>query len=129
MASNNSKGWCWWIERGKLGLAKTENYGKSFTSPEPSDSAFNNVRIFCSALADHFPTGSSMNLDSATSDIPDIFHEALISKVHQMIYEMNPQTINLAQYWGDKYRLSVMEAKRYVNTNRTEKTHIMGEDY
>ena len=87
MAANNSKGWCWWVDRGSLGIAKTSDYGKSFTSPEVGDAGTNNVRIFCSALADPFPTGSSMNLDSETSDIPEVFHEALIAKVHEKIYQ------------------------------------------
>jgi len=121
---SHSKGFTWWIERGKIAIAKTSDYGATFTSP----TAVSTVRVFCSKLADHFSTGASISL-AEESDLPEMFHDALISRVNSMIYERSPEGIQLAQYWEAKYRDSVYEAKRYGNDNRVMGAHVKGEDY
>ncbi len=126
---SHPKGYVWWTERGKIGVAKTSDYGATFTSPEGSLT----IRAFCSKLADHFtldhPTdGTVMDL-TEVSDLPEMFHEALICKVNAMLFELNPETIQLAQYWDAKYKEHVFEAKKYGNDNRSVGAHIRGDDY
>jgi len=121
---SHSKGFTWWVERGKIGIATTSDYGATFTSPTTAST----VRVFCSKLADHFSTGASINLNDE-SDLPEMFQDALISKVNSMIYERSPEGIQLAQYWEGKYRESVHEAKKYGNDNRVMGAHVKGEDY
>tara|TARA_Y100001973_G_scaffold81816_1_gene120715 strand:- start:3910 stop:4293 length:384 start_codon:yes stop_codon:yes gene_type:complete len=126
---SHSKGYCWWTERDRIGIAKTSDYGSTFTSPEGSLS----IRVFCSKLADHFigadGTGA-VDVDLAqVNDLPEMFHDALICKVNAMLFELNPETIQLAQYWDAKYREYVVEAKKYGNDNRSVGIHIKGEDY
>tara|TARA_R110002051_G_scaffold163712_1_gene234943 strand:- start:165 stop:533 length:369 start_codon:yes stop_codon:yes gene_type:complete len=121
---SNSKGFTWWVERAKIGIAKTSDYGVTFTSP----TEVLTVRVFCSKLADHFSIGAEISL-AEESDIPEIFHDALISKVNSMVYEKTPEGIQLAQYWEGKYRESIHEAKKYGNDNRVMGAYVKGEDY
>ena len=121
---SNSKGFIWWIERGKIGIATTSDYGTTFVSP----TVIYTVRAFCSKLADHFSIGTSIDLNEE-SDLPEIFQEALISKVNSMVYEKSPEGIQLAQYWEGKYRESIHEAKKYGNDNRVMGAYVKGEDY
>ena len=121
---SNSKGFTWWIERAKIGIAKTSDYGVTFTSP----TEVLTVRVFCSKLADHFAIGTEISL-AEESDIPEIFQDALISKVNSMVYEKTPEGIQLAQYWEGKYRESIHEAKKYGNDNRVMGAYVKGEDY
>jgi hypothetical protein len=125
---SHSKGYTWWTERDRLGIAKTSDYGSTFTSPEGSLT----IRVFCSKLADHFALSDGATTDIATnevSDIPEMFHEALICKVNAMLFELNPETIPLAQYWDGKYKEHIHEAKKFGNENRSVGAHIKGEDY
>ena len=126
---NHPKGYVWWTERDRLGLAKSSDNGSTFTSPEGSST----IRVFCSKLADHFtidhPTdGTVINLNEI-SDLPEMFHDALICKVNAMLFELNPETIQIAQYWDSKYKEHIYEAKKFGNDNRTVGAHIRGEDY
>ena len=121
---SNSKGFTWWVERGKLAIAKTTDYGVIFTSPsEVLEDTF-----FCSKLAEDFSTGASISL-TEESDLPEMFHDALISKVNAMVYEKNPETIQIAGYWEGKYREAIFDAKKYGNENRVVGSYIKGEDY
>ena len=122
----NAAGFTWWIDRDKIGIATTSDYGTTFTSAPTS--GVDNVRIWSTDLADKFSIGASIDL-TEESDIPEMFRDALISKVNQMIYEKTPETIQLAQYWDVKYRESVLEAKKWANQNRTEGCIVKGEHY
>ena len=118
----HSKNYVWWTERDKIGVAKTSDYGDTFTSPTENDE----VRIFGSKLATAISEDTPYNTQS---EIPAQFREALIYKVNELIYEKNPDTLPLAQYNNAKYMDMVMEAKKYGNTERTEGYSIKGYDY
>mgnify|MGYP003131894305 CR=1 FL=1 len=120
----NSKGYIWWLERDKIGIATTSDYGANVKSP----SSVVTVRVFCSKLADHFLTGAATDLNEE-SDLPEMFQDALIYKVNAMIYERNPETIQLAQYWEGKYQAEIIEAKKYGNERRIKGANIRGYDY
>ena len=45
MAVLNSKGWIWWIERGKLAVSTTSNGGAT-VSPPSSSNAGKTIRVY-----------------------------------------------------------------------------------
>ena len=71
MAVLNSKGWIWWIERGKLAVSTTSNGGAT-VSPPSSSNAGKTIRVYCKEFAQvyrpattdeaaEFSTGASIN--------------------------------------------------------------------
>tara|TARA_R110002020_G_scaffold235473_2_gene447613 strand:+ start:329 stop:700 length:372 start_codon:yes stop_codon:yes gene_type:complete len=112
----HSKNYVWWVDGKRLGIATTSDQ-ENYTSPSTNDSC----RVHCIKKATHFKTGGTIDL-TENSDIPAQFREALIAKVHELVYEHNPETIQLAQYWRAKYDDYVRDAKRYANTGRVAKT-------
>ena len=118
----HSKNYVWWIERDKIGIAITSDYGNTFTTPTVSEE----VRLFGCKLATAISESSPYDTEL---EIPAQFREALLYKVNELIYEKNQDTLPLAQYNNAKYMDMVMEAKKYGNTERTEGYSIKGYDY
>jgi hypothetical protein len=121
--TKHSLGYVWWVERNKLGVATTDN-GSNFTSPTTND---HEMRIWASKLGDHFTIGAGINT-AEESELPAMFHEGLIAKVNESVYEKNPETLGLAQYWRNKYDDFIIEAKRYANT-RVKGYNLKGEEF
>ena len=114
MAVLHSKGYVWWVERGKLALGTTSNYGSTVQSPT---TASEEVRVYGKLKATAFATGTSMDL-TEESTLPSQFHEALVAKAMVRLYQLNPNTVHLAQYWQQVYNSHLIAAKKYANTNR-----------
>jgi hypothetical protein len=58
------------------------------------------------------------NVLSQESEIPEQFHEALVSRVIGNGYERRVETIQLATYFLGKYELGVKECKKYSYRGR-----------
>ena len=121
----HSKNYVWWIDKRSLGVATTSDQS-TFTSPQSTDT----LRVHCVKKAYHFKMGQGIDL-TTESNIPEQFREAWIAKVHELVYESDPETIQLAQYWRSKYDDYVREAKRYANTGRVAKQiyNVRGHDF
>ena len=107
----------WWVDRDKIAIAyQDENYPTRFYS---STEGGTTIRCYSSNIAgtdggDKF----SSNL-SESPDLPPRFHMALIAYVLRRLYERNPETIQVAQYWGQRYMEYVLKGTKYSSTNRT----------
>jgi hypothetical protein len=101
----------YWIERDQIAIAKESSTGE-FTSPQEVKT----VTIYGSRYEEVF---NELSVDSPSELImPEQFQEAIAYKVLEDIYASNPQTVQLASYWGGRYAQKVIEAKKYVNINR-----------
>ena len=112
----HSGGFVWWTERNKIAVAKSTD-GSIFTSP----GAGNTVRIFAIKQANHFSTAADINL-SAESEIPDEFHDAILSRVLMMAAERSAETFTEAHYWKVRYDEYIREGKKYANSRRIATT-------
>ena len=129
MAVLNSKGWIWWIERGKLALGTTSNNGETVSPPSSSNNG-KTIRVYCKEFAKiyrpgtdtdaaEFSLGASIDL-TEYSKLPTQFHEALIAKVMEKLYRKDVEGIQVAEYWKKVYKDFVVEAKKYANTGRLD---------
>ena len=85
-------GYVWWIERGKLAIGTTSDYGNTVSAPSTADHV---IRVYGKEIATidngsgveltKFTTGASINLDEY-SKLPEQFHDALIAKVMEKLY-------------------------------------------
>ena len=115
----------WWVERNKLGVSQTTD-GETFSGP----SAILAMRILAVKHGDTFTTGASMSTTENT-DIPVEFHEAILAKANELLFERSAEQLGTAQYWRDKYASYVIEGKRYANTERDGRViyGVKGDDY
>ena len=104
----------WWVERNKLGVAQSTD-GETFSGP----ASVLGMRIYAYKIGDQFATGSSLSTNmTETTDIPLEFHEALLAKANELLFERSAEQLATAQYWRDKYEGYVREGKRYSNRGR-----------
>jgi len=63
---------------------------------------------------------------TASSELPDQFHEALCYKVISDLYKLPGETLNLqlAQYFDQQYMLQLREAKKYASRNKVSGGYI-----
>lgn len=122
MANLHSSGYVWWIERGKLAIGISSNYGSEVSPPSI---AGHTIRVYGKEIATvdngsgteltKFSTGSSINL-AEFSNLPEQFHDALVAKVIEYLYRKNVEGLPLADYWSKVYMTHLMEAKKYANS-------------
>ena len=126
MAILNSKGWVWWIERGKIAIGTSSDTGNTVTPPSVASKI---IRIYGKEVAPvdngsgtdiaEFTSGAS--IDTAQfSKLPEQYHEALVAKVMEKLYRINPEGIQVAEYWRNVYQESVISAKKYANSRRLD---------
>ena len=127
MSVLHSKGWTWWIERGKLALGITSG---NTVNPPSSSTSGKVIRVYCKEFAKiyrpgsdtdaaEFSTGASIDL-AEYSKLPSQFHEALIAKVMEKLYRKDVEGIQVAEYYRKVYKDFVIEAKKYANTGRLD---------
>ena len=110
----------YWIERDSIAIAKLDRTATSianeFTGPDGSKT----VTVFAIKLDNTFDisTGVGKIGPSETPSIPNEFHEAITYKVLEKLYAQNAGTLELANYWAQKFEFAVRQAKQYANTGR-----------
>ena len=110
----------YWIERDSIAIAKLDRTATSianeFTGPDGSKT----VTVFAIRLDNDFDTSSGAGKigPGESPSIPNEFHEAITYKVLEKLYAQNPATIQLADYFGNKFERSIIRAKKYANTGR-----------
>ena len=117
----------WWVERNKIAISQSTD-GETFSGP----SSALQVRILCYKVGNTFNTGATMSDDyTVSTDIPIEFHEAIICKANELLFERSVEQFGTAQYWRDKYLSIVLEAKRAANRDKDARDIyiIKGQDY
>ena len=122
----HSSGYVWWIERGKLAIGTTSDYGNTVSAPSTASHV---IRVYGKEIATvdngsgaeltKFTTGASINLDEY-SKLPEQFHDALIAKVMEYLYRKDVEGLPLADYWSKVYMTHLIEAKKYANSRRLD---------
>ena len=111
----------YWIERNKIAIAKLNTTATSianeFTGPEGSKT----VTIFAVKLDSEFHDTDSVSNKIGPTESPSIpseYHAPLTYNVLAKLYSQNPQTIQVAQYWDQKFHEVVDHAKKEANIGR-----------
>ena len=107
----------YWLERGKIAIATKS--GDTFTSPS-SVLAYRITAITHDYEFDASDTGTLIGPTESPA-IPVQFHEALVAGVLEKMYAKTPEGVQLSQFWDQKYRQHVIEAKKYANTRNDGK--------
>jgi len=114
--------WVWWIERDGIGIAKynptATNESKRFSSPDKVRA----VNIYYYKKANNFTEPSDSLLgawEAELNELPTQFHEHLVEKAIQYGYEMKPEGLQLAQYFGMKYDEGVKRGRKFAYRGRT----------
>ena len=110
----------YWLERGQIAIATSNDYFNTFTSPTEAKT----VRVYCVKRANHFAITSDIDY-TQTTDLHDDFHNAVLYKASQMLHETNAETIPLAQYMEVQYEKELRKAKRMANTENINGTVIV----
>ena len=115
----------YWLERGQIAIASSNNYFNTFTSPTEAKK----VRVFCVKRPNQFAITSDIDY-TQTTDLHDDFHNAVLYKVSQWLHETNPETLQVAQYMEVQYDKELSKAKKMANTeNINGSVIIRGYDY
>jgi hypothetical protein len=111
----------YWIERGKIAIAKLDRTATSianeFTGPEGSKT----VTVFAVKLDSTFHDTDSVSNKIGPTESPNIpseYHAPLTYSVLAKLYSQNPQTIQVAQYWDQKFHDVIHHAKKEANIGR-----------
>ena len=135
--------WLWWVERDAILIGYYDQSLDKFTSPSASAVK---ITLFYIQRPDKFlitgetperdgflnedsylgvdlsnadpPLMLEANMLSQESEIPEQFHEALVSRVIASGYERRVDTIQLASYFLQKYEIGVKECKKYAYRGR-----------
>tara|TARA_B100000700_G_C14876302_1_gene775834 strand:+ start:67 stop:435 length:369 start_codon:yes stop_codon:yes gene_type:complete len=115
----------YWVERGQIAIATSNDYFNTFTSP----TEVKTVRVYCVKRPNQFAITSDIDY-TQTTDLHDDFHNAVLYKVSQWLHETNPETLQVAQYMEVQYDKELSKAKKMANTeNINGSVIIRGYDY
>jgi len=134
--------WLWWVERDSVMIGYYDSSLDKVTSP----SVAKTITLFYIQRPDKFlitgenperdgfsaedtyldvalsnttpPAMLEANMLSQEAEIPEQFHEALVSRVIANGYERRVETIQLASYFLQKYEIGVKECKKYAYRGR-----------
>jgi len=123
----------WWIERDKLGIAKVSDVDTSTDYVSPSEVkklTLHFVKLDEDFVATTGGDGSGgIRMDESPA-IPEEFHDALSKYAIAKGYELNPQTLQVAQYFNNEWEMCIREGKKYANKGRDGSGyHIRQYDY
>ena len=118
----------WWTERDSIGIAMKSDSDAS--ADYISIDEAKTVTVHVVKHDENFVfSGKGIALADSPS-IPDEFHDALANYAIARGYELNPQTIQAAQYFDAKWLEAIREGKKYANKDRDGSSyHIKQYDY
>jgi|TARA_R110000824_G_C15210682_1_gene676568 hypothetical protein len=147
----NISQYLWWVERDSVLIAYYDSSTDKFTSPiagqtitlfyiqrpdkflidgeAPERDGFSGTDEYLEvSLANGLMTNAVMLEQEC--EIPEQFHEALISRVVANGYERRAETIQLASYFLNKYAVGVRDCKSYAYRGRDgSQTSIKTQDF
>ena len=107
----------WWTERDSIGIAKYDAINATFASPDQDDLT---ATIYYYKRADRISEPSASDgWATEENEILPQFHEHLVEKAIQYGYEMKPEGIGQAQYFGAKFDLGVKRGRKFAYRGRT----------
>lgn len=124
---SSQRNFAYYVERDAIAIVKRSIGDTSTTYNSPDE--VKTVTIFAVKRPNKFISANTGVANTTTGyteepDIPEEFRHAIVAKAIQKGYELNPDTLQVAQYWERQYNLGVREGKRYANTGRVQKTVI-----
>jgi hypothetical protein len=111
----------WWIDRDQLGIAKTSDTDTSTDYISPSEAK--QLTLYFVKLDEDFvrTTGGDgsggIRMDESPA-IPSEFHDALATYAIAKGYELNPQTLQVAQYFNNQWEMCIREGKKFANKRK-----------
>tara|TARA_Y100000361_G_C11008028_1_gene262855 strand:+ start:258 stop:653 length:396 start_codon:yes stop_codon:yes gene_type:complete len=118
----------WWVERDNLGIVRSSETDASAEYVSPSE--VKEIRLYFIKLDEDFVASGTGIALAESPAIPEEFHEALADYAIAKGYELNPQTLQVAQYFNNKWEMCIREGKRYANKGRDGSGyHIRQYDY
>ena len=112
--------WSWWIERDAVGIAKYNPVATTEASRFESADKARTVYLYYYKKANHFTEPSSSSAwETEINELPGQFHEHLVEKAIQYGYEMKPEGLGQAQYFGAKYDAGVKRGRTFAYRGRT----------
>ena len=118
----------WWTERDSIGLAMKSDTDSS--SDYISIDEAKTVTVHVVKHDENFVVSGTGIALAESPAIPDEFHDALANYAIARGYELNPQTIQAAQYFDAKWLEAIREGKKYANKDRDGSSyHIKQYDY
>ena len=115
----------YWIERDKIGIANLNRTATSISSEYTGPSGGISVTVFAvlndSNFGDTDLTAGKIGPTESPS-IPAEFHQAIAYSVLDKLYSQNPTTIQVAQYWDQRFHEALLHAKKEANIGRDGST-------
>ena len=111
----------YWIERDKIAIATLDRTATSISNEFTGPVVGKTVTIFAIKHDSDFHTTDSVSGKIGPTESPSIpseYHTALTYRVLSTLYSQNPQTIQVAQYWDQKFHEAILHAKKEANTGR-----------
>jgi hypothetical protein len=110
----------YWIERDAIAIAALDRTATSIANEFTSPTGGKTVTVFAIKLDDDFDTSTGAGKIGPTESpsIPREFHEAITYKVLEKLYAQSPETVPMANYWGQKFEAAILEAKKYSYIGR-----------
>ena len=118
----------WWVERDNLAIARTSEVDASAEYISPTE--IKEIRLHFTKLDEDFvASGSGITMTESPAILAE-FHDALAKYAIARGYELNPQTLQVAQYFNNEWEMCIREAKKYANKVRDGSSyHIRQYDY
>jgi hypothetical protein len=118
----------WWIERDSIGLAMVSDADTS--TDYISVNEVKTVTIHAVKLDEDFVASGTGITMTESPAIPAEFHDALAKYAIAKGYELNPATLQSAQYFNNEWEMCIREGKKYANKGRDGSGyHIRQYDY
>jgi hypothetical protein len=118
----------WWIERDSIGLAMVSDADTS--TDYISVNEVKTVTIHAVKLDEDFVASGTGITMTESPAIPAEFHDALATYAIAKGYELNPATLQSAQYFNNEWEMCIREGKKYANKGRDGSGyHIRQYDY
>ncbi len=122
----------WWLQKdeNKSKIALANKSGNTFTSVEAGLTVVVHGIIYSDTKFGSSLTGSPYIDINDEIPIPRNLQNVLMDGALERLYAEKPETLQVAQYWGMKYKEGVAEGKKIAN-KRNDGTgyRIKGEDF
>ena len=115
------KEWVWWVEDNNILLGyydESKTDSEKIASPD-STIAGQSMTLFYNKKPKNFDIPSqNRDWDKQIPEIPEQFHDALVTKAVGLGYERNHETLKLAQYFNGKFEDDVKNGRKYAYSGR-----------
>ena len=123
----------WYIDKHRIGIVEKATNAvtkENKTSDYASISEVKDLRIYGIMKPDALGSDIDSTSDAALTEIPDQFHELIVSKAIANGYK-DPRNLNieLAQFFEGEYIMGVREAKKFSKSRYRKGGYIKAYDF